>query len=228
MSIRGFSNTVWRRHVTVKRKLWRLESGYTLLELMMVAILSLIMLAGMVTLVTGAFGIFASGRDLRAVTDSARQALSSMTSQLKGTAYLDDVYEDGTLRTPGCTSSTISFYAEVRRHESSIPYSRQDYGDMLDGELMERVEFSRSSNGITQTMWEHNPPPAGTPPAAVIGPYASSLTFTYYDSAGAVYTAKYKNDNVSRVRIQATFSKGKISRSFTRDVFLRIIDRSYY
>lgn len=197
------------------------QGGFTIVELTIVAILSLIMLAGMIALMMSSFQLFNSSKNLQAISDSARRSLSAMSRQLKTALYLDDA---------NCSAGQITFYADIDADNTTATTQ-----DPLDAE---RVSFTLTGTDITQTTTA----PAsegGATTTSTLGSYVSGMTFYYFNpgvppdwNEGAQdysnkYTGTEYNENVGHVVIRLELEKGDVERTYTQDVFLRCLVREY-
>ncbi|MDD5747636.1 MAG: prepilin-type N-terminal cleavage/methylation domain-containing protein [Actinomycetota bacterium] len=192
--------------------------GFTLVELLIVVVLSFIMIFGMVGLIEMAFGTFRSRRDVQQVTDTARTALSTMERQLKGALYFND---------DDCTASQVSFYADVDNDNPSANSNNWTEG--------EKVVFSKSGANVVQTTTQPTSEGGGVT-TANLGGYCSNLQLFYFASGvkphwnGSTYDNAITlpgdvNKNCGMVKVRLTLTSGKIMRYFERDCFLRILKR---
>lgn len=200
------------------------EEGFTIVELAIVLIISVIILAGMAVLVTGAFGVFNKSRDLEAITDSSRRALASMSRQLKMALHFVNAE---------CTEDQVSFYADIDNDEGAT-------ADVNSGRwnLTDKVVFLLSNGKVTMRMTDFDVDPVNPLPDASLGSHAASLKF-YYFARGVAPTGEdpFNPDNnmdpatsdinksCGMIRIVVRFTKGDVSRIFHQDVFLRILVR---
>lgn len=208
--------TIWRGK---RRKARNGEGGFTLVELVMVLVISTIMVAGMVGMVFMAMNHFSTHRDLQAVTDNLRRLLSSMSRQLKDALQFENV---------NCTTTKVTFWGDIDDDNPNASVSGYDY------EEAEIVSWELNGNVVEQSTTQAVGDPdnaTGLPLTTTTGIASSvtALTFTYYDKIGGSEMDPPENydinKNAGRINISVTVQKGNISRSFEQDVFLRIFDR---
>lgn len=205
------------------------ESGFTMVELLIVSIISLIMLAGMVALVSQSFTVFSSSRDLQTINDNSRKVFSAVSRQLKGAVYLDNDF---------CDDERLLFYADIDS-DNDVEISTEDEYENI-ATYIERVDIKLDSDENVILQETHDPDDnggAGATYTVKLGSYVTGLNFYYFeagvDPVGAPepndsYTGAFINENASMIRIVVDFQKGDVSRTFYRDVFLRILDRSHF
>ncbi|MBN1288896.1 MAG: hypothetical protein JXA49_04585 [Actinobacteria bacterium] len=198
------------------------EAGFTLVELSMVMLISVIMLAGMVAMITNAFDLFGTSKDLQAVTDSQRRVLGSMTRQIRNALFLVDAE---------CDENTLTFYSDIDNDQGTA-------ADVDNYAQAEKVSFYLEDKKVMMSVTE----PDGTPAVpATIGSYVNSIKFYYFlakelpeldpispDPKSPInsYAGTEKNEEVGMIRIVLRMQKGDIQRSFYQDVALRILDRT--
>lgn len=207
----------------------RREDGFTIVELMMVMILSVIMLAGMVALLTGAFDIFNSSKNLEVITDSSRRALPAMARVLRGALHFDNA---------NCTEDKIVFWSDIDYNADDVNEKTQgDLADVDNYTQAEMVELSRYESNAKINVTE--PGGAIVPTGASTPKLCSNVTRLqfYYFQSGVTpggsdpynptgdYTGSDINGEVGMVRIVLTLRKGSITRNFHQDVFLRALVR---
>jgi type II secretory pathway component PulJ len=219
----------------------REEQGFTIVELMMVAMISLIMLAGMVALVSSVFNVFRQSNDLQALNDTSRRALASMSRQLKTALHFDN-----TVCNPeesDRAARTIGFWADVDNDQTSNPAQSPSTWVGIDSyKLAEKVVFAKSpQEGIGRvtmalTQPAVDPDPQGTT-TATLGSYVSELKFYFFRPGlmpgGEDPTAPTEcmehdsniNAEASMIRIVLKLQKGKVNKTYYQDVFLRIVQR---
>jgi prepilin-type N-terminal cleavage/methylation domain-containing protein len=185
------------------------DGGFTLVEVMVVTLLFLIILAGIVVLLSGTFDIFKSNRDLLAVTDSSRRALSTMSSELRGALYIDNANSN---------NYQLAFWADIRGDEDSANIiSSNNWTNAPE------VTWTRDPirNVIQQTTRE--PPPVTTSSTVDLADNVpdQGLKFEYYPAGSDANINKL----ATMIRITITVQKGKSSRSLAQDVFLRVMHR---
>lgn len=198
------------------------ESGFTVIELTMVIVISLIMLAGMVAILSDAFNLFSTKKDEQAITDSSRRILSSVRRQLRTALFL--VNDE-------CDANTLTFYADIDNDEGSAV-------DVDTYTSTEKVSFYLEDNDVMMAVEE---PDGSTVVPATLGSYVTGIQFYYFawgetpelnpsdpDFANPInaYAGSEINEDVGTVRIILTMQKGPVRRTFYDDVFLRILDRT--
>jgi len=200
------------------------EEGFTMVELLIVMIMSLILIAGMVGLVEMAMKQFNNSREVEAITDASRRAMASMTRQVAPTLHLDDGL---------CSSTHLSFYADIDSDNTGS--SVNDYTKA------EKVEFYLSGRNLVQkTTYESTStdPEPQTPPGTItfinLCSDVTNVTFHYFAKgvqpvySGGVYTNETTNNYnsaVGMVKVSVTFNQGRVVRQFEQDIFLRILQR---
>jgi prepilin-type N-terminal cleavage/methylation domain-containing protein len=196
------------------------ERGFTMVELLIVMIVSLVLMAGMVGLVDMGMGQLTKHRALAAVTDSGRRAVSSMARQLKMALWFDDAY---------CTSTKITFRADIDNDNGEA-------ANVNVPENADKVKFELFGDKVTQTTTGPvTEDPTQTPSNTSLGQYATNLSFYYFDKGviphwdGSTYDnalAGNYNASAGMVKIVLRLSKAQVTRTFEQDVFLRILVRS--
>lgn len=193
------------------------EQGFTLVELLMVMIVSLVIMAGMVGLIEMAYNQFNRAGALEAVTDASRRALSSIGRQLKSALRFDDA---------NCDSTHLAFWADID--------SNNDDADVDLYTNAEYVRFYQSGTSITQQTTEPASEGGATATIALCQD-VQSVSFSYFaKGVKPIYSApSYTNETTSNynsavgmIKARITFKKGKVSRSFEQDTFLRILNRA--
>lgn len=194
------------------------EVGFTMVELLIVMIMSLILIAGMVGLVEMAMKQFNNSREVEAITDSSRRALSSMGRQVKPALHFDDA---------NCDSTHLVFYADIDSDNSD--------SDVNNYAKADKVEFYRSGSNLVQKT---------TLPAGEVGQSptfvnlcgdVSNVTFHYFakgvkpiysEDAYTNETTSNYNSAIGLVKVVVTFQRGRVTRQFEQDIFLRILKRT--
>lgn len=198
------------------------EEGFTMVELLIVMIMSLILIAGMVGLVEMAMKQFNNSREVEAITDASRRAMASMTRQVAPTLHLDDGL---------CSSTHLSFYADIHGNNPGA--------DVNNYNMAEKVEFYLSGRNLVQkTTWEAtSTDPESHPQNPLFVNLCSdvtNVTFHYFAKgvqpvySGGVYTNETTsnyNSAVGMVKVSVTFNQGRVVRQFEQDIFLRILQR---
>lgn len=192
------------------------QAGFTLIELLIVIILSTIMLAGMVALVSSSFNLFNTSKNLESVSDSSRRCLSSMARQLKTALHFDNA---------NTSASRVAFWGDID--------SDNNDADTSNYVNAEKVEFYYDA-GAKRVMQLTTEPAGGGQITSVLGSYVNSLTFYYFqpgvmpqvgDPPPNRYTGTDFNADIGMVRIQLVLQRGQTTRTYFQDVFLRIIQR---
>ena len=207
------------------------EQGFTIVELTIVIIVSTIMVAGMVGLVVQSFTLFGTQKDLEAVSESSRRVLSAMARQMRGTLRVDDA-------NTGATS--YGFWADIDYDDPAATSEASHY------EEAERVIFYRDATN--SRVMQHTDQPDDSPRytnldpitfarEASLGSYVSNLQFYYFapgympqssapSSAPFANSVTGSNASVGSVIIVLTMQKGKATRVYQQQVFLRITTRA--
>lgn len=218
-------------NMTINEK-YKAEEGFTLVELLIVIMISVILLAGMVALVSSVFGVFESSKDLQALNDSSRRALSSISRQLKTALHFDNTICNPELADGG--ARTVKFWADVDNDQAAVTIN--------DYKLAEEVVLERTvDQGVGKvTMTVTNPaadPTPGVVTAGTLGSYVSDLRFYFFgqgvmpegsdptNPTGCLQHNDDINADASMVRVVITLDKGDVSRTYYRDVFLRVVKR---
>jgi len=201
------------------------DRGFTIVELLIVMIISLIILAGMAGVIDMAYGFFRSHNNVQAVNDSSRRVLASMARQLRCTLHFVDASnrEDDE---PYTDDKRLVFYADISGTTGSTIDNWED---------AEKVEFYL--NEETDEMMQRTTSPGGSTQESVLGSYVDDVTFMYFDPGVRPawdedlkqYTNAYvggeQNKSVGMVKIFLKMKKDKVGRSFEHDVFLRVLVR---
>ncbi len=201
------------------------ESGFTIVELTMVVIISLIMMAGMVALLTSAFQVFNSSKDLETITDTSRRSLLAMSRMVReGLHFVNSE----------CDVNTLTFYADIDNDQPNTV-------DVDTWSTTERVQLTQVGTAIRINVTEPGDTPGPTTDASPkLGSYlasANGLKFFYFKKGKSptgsdpfnpenTYTESDLNSDVGMIRIVLTLHKGNTTRRYFQDVFLRIILRS--
>ena len=195
------------------------QRGFTLVELIIVLVITLVIMAGIVVLLSGTFDIFKSNRNLLAVTDSSRRAIASMARQLRGALQLVD-------GTGNSDENTLTFYANVKGPELSFA-DVEASGNWL---LAPRVKwtFDSAKSEIIQTTTD---PGAGvTPVTSKLASHVTDLEFKYYRQGTRTEIEPPQDFNLNKetgvIRIIVKVQRGNASRTFHQDVFLRVSPRT--
>ena len=202
------------------------EQGFTLIELITVMAISLIILAGIVVLLAGTFDIFKSNRNLLAITDSSRRAVSTMTRQLRGALH----FVNGT---GNCDESHLTFYADVTaepEHSFADVQQPDNYlrAPKIKWEFVPNEE-DKTKGEITQQTVEPGTEPGHEPAPVKLASGVTDLEFEYYRAGSSKpfdLPINYGiNKEAVKIRISISVQKGTVRRTFHQDVFLRVPDR---
>lgn len=193
--------------------------GFTLVELLIVIILSAIILAGMVALISSVFNVFTQSKNLQALNDSSRQALASMSRQLRTALHFDS---------DNCRADYVTFWEDIDSSKDAVDIYNYNT-------LAEKVQFLKDGSTVAATV---TPASGGTPPPITLGSYVGTLKFFYFaqnvvpgGSNPALPEGNFDpvvekvNDEVSMIRIVMKLQKGKVQHTYYDDVFLRIVVR---
>lgn len=201
------------------RRIRRAEKGFTMVELLIVMVVSVILIAGMIGLIEMAMGQLTRSRALASVTDSARRALASMDRQVKQALQFDDA---------NCSSTVIAFWGDIDADDPDA-----------DVEHYQNAEYVRFYLGGGNKLTEEITQPAadgGATSFNTLCSYVTNVTFYYfaqgvtpiYNAGTGTYTngmtGNY-NASCGMVKAVVTFQRSKITRKFEQDMFLRILDR---
>ena len=204
------------------RRIRGAEKGFTMVELLIVMVVSVVLIAGMIGLVEMAMGQLTRSRALAAVTDSARRALASMDRQIKQALYIVD---------DGCSSAQLTFYGDI---DSDNPDA-----DILGSNHLnaERVRFYRDEGENTLVEEITQPSSEGSAVSYnTLCSYVTGVRFYYfprgvtpvYDAGSGTYTNGMSGDynaECGMIKVVVDFQRSKISRKFEQDIFLRILNR---
>jgi len=195
--------------------------AFTIVELTIVIILSVIMMAGMVALVSQSFTLFDRSKDLQALNDSSRRTLGSISRQLKGALRIDDSHT---------SQAMLGFYADIDYDNPTATSEPAHYQEA------ERVIFYRDANTNTVKQHTNEPgspltePDAGTDPT--LGNYCTALDF-YYFAPGDVPAGNPPftnditgtNESIGSVVVVMSLGKGRVTRQYQQQIFLRVLTR---
>ena len=192
------------------------EKGFTLIELLVVMLITLVIMAGIVVLLSGAFDIFKSNRNLLAITDSSRRAISTMARQLRGALYLVD-------GTGNCDDNTLTFYANVKGPD--LPFADVDASGNWTLAPIVKWTFDEVKGEIIQETTD----PGKAAMTSKLASYVTDLEFKYYREGTRTQITPAPNFNLNMeagiIRIIVKVQRGNASRTFHQDVFLRVSER---
>jgi prepilin-type N-terminal cleavage/methylation domain-containing protein len=202
--------------------------GFTIVELMLVIVLSSIILAGMVALISSVFTVFRTSKDLQSLNDSSRRALTSMSRQLRTALQFDD---------NNCTEDKVTFWSDID-NDQDLPGSTATYPtDIYHFTQAEKVAFSKSGSTVIATVTQPASEGSGVM-TAKLGSYVTNLKFFYFAEnviPGGSDPAdpdenfdpllESVNDEAAMIRIVLKLEKGKVHHTYYEDVFLRIVKR---
>jgi type II secretory pathway pseudopilin PulG len=206
----------------IAKKLKRMRDGeqaFTMVELLIVMIISLVLIAGMVGLIEMGMNQLTRSRALEAVTDSSRRALASMDRQIKQALHFDDA---------NCNSTVIAFWGDVDSDNTTADVT--NYTD---------AEYVRFYLGAGNKLTEEITQPAsegGATTYNTLCSYVTGVTFYYftqgvlpvYNPGTGLYTnglTSTYNDSTGMIKAVVQFQRAKISRKFEQDIFLRVLNR---
>lgn len=195
------------------------EEGFSLVELLVVIIVSLILLAGMVGLLQMALGQFNQARAIATVTDSARRSLSSIGRQVKSALHFDDA---------NCGANQMAFWGDIDSDNADADvdlYTNAEYVRfyLLNNELMQQITQPSSEGGGMSNV--------------ALCSSVQSVRFYYfaqgvrpvYDSVSRTYTNSLNgnfNASTGMVKVVITYRNRGVTRVFEQDMFLRILNRA--
>lgn len=195
------------------------EKAFTLVELLIVMIISTILLAGMIGLVEMSMRQFNRSKQINAVSDSARRALTSMGRQVRTALHFDDAQ---------CSSTQVSFYADI---DSDDPDS--------DVDAYTNAEYVRFylQNGDLVQMTTQPAADGGATTFVSLCENVYALSFHYfgkgvkpiYNPGSGLYTNETTsnyNADVGMVKPIIEFRRGMINHKYEQDIFLRVLQRS--
>ena len=204
------------------RAAWSGDEGrqaFTIVELLLVVIISMIILAGMVALISSVFTVFRTDKDLQALNDSWRRALASMSSQLRTALHFDN---------DNCTESTLTFWADIDSSTKLVDIYNYNT-------LAEKAQFLKNGSKVAEAVTQ---PGSTTPVTATLGSYVGTLKFFYFQqdvvpggsdptnpSGNFDPTEVDVNTDASMIRIVMKLQKGNVHHTYYQDVFLRIVVR---
>ncbi len=206
------------------------EEGFTLVELLIVMVVSLIIIGGLIALVIMVFGHYSTYSNLQAVSDTGRTAMRTIISELRGSLRLAS-------SAPACTNEKITFWAD---YSGDYPYAeaKEPSDDpVYNYTRAPKIEIYKSGENIVQRITE--PGQSNPSESSVIGNYVETLKFYYYpygvtptweDIEGDIERGKSIDPNGNNPRlheltglvvVRITVVKGNVRRTFTEDVALR-------
>ena len=222
------------------------EVGFTILELMIVMIISLIMLAGMVGLLLMGFQTFTSGSNLQSVTDASRRVLPAIDREIKSILRINDqeCIDNYKVASPDGVWNGVwngmSFYSNVGNNSLGATTATTGTFAYTNAEKVE-LYLDNNHNLMQKTTY----PAALTPPAPVNPATATLCSYVtdfkvYYFQPGVVsgsetppsnrYTGTALNSGAGSVKVVITIQKGTgtkaITRTYEQTTFLRVLTRS--
>jgi len=229
------------------------EVGFTILELMIVMIISLIMLAGMVGLLLMGFQTFTSGSNLQSVTDASRRVLPAIDREIKSILRINDqeCIDNYKVASPDGVWNGMSFYSNVGNNSLGATTATTGTFAYTNAEKVE-LYLDNNHNLMQKTTY----PAALTPPAPVNPATATLCSYVtdfkvYYFQPGVVsiadpvvpgvvsgsetppsnrYTGTALNSGAGSVKVVITIQKGTgtkaITRTYEQTTFLRVLTRS--
>ena len=194
------------------------QRGFTLIELIIALIITLVIMAGIVVLLSGTFDIFESNRDLLAITDSSRRAIAAMARQLRGALQLVN-------GTGNSDENTLTFYANVKGPDLSFADVEASGNWLLAPKV--KWTFDPAKSEIIQTTTD--PGEGVTPVTSKLASHVTDLEFKYYREGTRTEVTPAPDFNLNKetgiIRIIVKVQRGNASRTFHQDVFLRVSER---
>ncbi len=206
------------------------EEAFTLVELLIVMVVSLIIIGGLIALMIMVFGHYRTYSNLQAVSDTGRTAMRTIVAQLRGTLRVAE-------KAPDCTNEKITFWAD---YSGDYPYAEakepSDDG-VYNYTRAPKIEVYKSGTNIVQRITE--PGQQNPSETSVIGNYVDDLKFYYYpygitptwsDLEGDLQrglridpsgTNPRLHELTGLVVVRITVAKGGVRRTFTEYVSLR-------
>ena len=205
------------------------QQAFTIVELLLVMIISLIIMAGMVALISSVFTVFRTSRDLQALNDSSRRALDIMSRQLRTALHFNSSI---------CDVDNVTFWGDIDGDQDlpgSTAPTPTDVNNYTPAEMVQLRQ--RGSTVVADVTQPGKIPPTPDPPITV-GSFVGNLNFYYFakdvvpggtdptDPDGNFNPSVDKvNDKAAMIRIVLRLRKGKVHHSYYGDVFLRIVLR---
>jgi prepilin-type N-terminal cleavage/methylation domain-containing protein len=201
------------------------DGGFTLVELMIAAVVASIIVVGMVGLMASIFNVFKETSDLQALNDSSRRALAGSLRVLRTSLHFDN-------NSNLTNASKVAFWADIDNDQVPNTTTPATWLDIDRYTLAEKVQLYRDADSRLM-MWVKG----GTESTTRLGSYVSEVKFFYfpvgtmpggtdpYNPTGGLPDQSDINAQVSMIRVVLKLSKGNIHRSYYQDVFLRIIER---
>jgi prepilin-type N-terminal cleavage/methylation domain-containing protein len=197
------------------------EEGFTMVELLIVMIVSLILIAGMVGLVQMGMNQLTKSRALGTITDASRRALLTLDRQIKQALQFDDA---------NCSDTQVAFWGDVDSDNSNA--------DVVNFANAEYVVFRKNGSTLQEVITQ----PTGDGGATsynTLCSYVTSLKFYYfatgvtpvYNPGTGTYTNGIPNGgtfnkSAGMIKVVMGFRRASVSRTFEQDIFLRILNRS--
>lgn len=191
------------------------ESGFTLVELLTVVVISFILITGMAAIVISSMGMFTTNKDLESVKSAGTQAMSSLVRMIRSALNVDD--ESG--------MNQLVVWADIDGDDEATASNYQE---------AEKIRIYSEGNRLRMTVTETD----GASTDSVLASYCTDLRFYYflkgqkpasgdpYNPTGHFNTEKGAlNSQVGMIRVVANFSRGEISRSYYQDIYLRVNNR---
>jgi prepilin-type N-terminal cleavage/methylation domain-containing protein len=212
----------------LSRKVLDNEKGFTLVELLIVMIVSLIMLAGMVGLLEMSFNAFSTGKRVQALADASRRVLPAMDRQMKGLLHINNAECVTNYKVAAGVWKGISFYSDINNDN---PTANVENYDGTTG--AEKVEFYQESDKLMQKTTY--PDPAKQPTITSLCSYVDSVRFYYFPVGVApgngsppsgYYTGDTPNENAGSVKAVITLTKEGMTKTYEQNTFFRILQRS--
>jgi len=202
------------------------QQAFTIVELLLVMIISLIIMAGMVALISSVFTVFRTSRDLQALNDSSRRALDIMSRQLRTALHFDSSI---------CSVDTVTFWGDIDGDQDLPGSTAPTPTDVNNYTPAETVQLLQWGSTVRANVTQPGEP---TPDPITVGSFVGNLNFYYFakdvvpggtdptDPDGNFNPSVDKvNDKAAMIRIVLRLRKGKVHHSYYGDVFLRIVLR---
>lgn len=207
------------------------ERGFTLVELLIVMVISLIIMAGAIGLVDMAYRNFQAHRNLRAITDASRRSLSTMSRELMTALHIVNP-PTGDPNQPS-NGTTIQFYGDIDGDNLSAAVDNYTVAEKVTWRLVASVPGTPGY--IEQTVVHavgdpDNPGSSDLVETAVLAQGITALRFKYYSggvkATSELLPSKHNLDaSANLVRIELDMKQGNVVRTVNQDVFLRVLDR---
>jgi type II secretory pathway pseudopilin PulG len=202
------------------------EQGFLLVELLIVMVVSLIMLAGMVGLISMGFQSFSSSKNLQALADASRRVLPAMDRQMKPLLHIndDECVANYKVVSPAGVWDGMSFYADVDNDNAG--------SDVENYTAAEKIEFYKSGDKLMQRTTE--PGVGGAVTSTSLCSYVDTVRFYYFPAGIAPgndsppanrYQGDSPNGNAGSIKVVIELKKGNMTKTYEQNTFLRVLER---